>query len=82
MSTLAPLFGRFKLTIDASIMCSGTSVWWVESCQDWAAGWSTWPFIGPGRDVLGSQTNILWLATPRWVDPNPQKPITWEFSTS
>ena len=63
-------------------MCSGTSVWSVESCQDWAAGWSTWPFIEPGRDVMGSQTSILWLATPFWADPNPQKPITWEFSTS
>ena len=59
-----------RLTIGASIMCSGTSASWAKSFQDCAAGWSTWPFIELGTDVLQSQTKFLWLATLCWVDPS------------
>ena len=63
-------FKRCRLTICASSMCSGTSASWAKSFQGCAAGWSTWPFIELGTDVLQSQTNFLWLATLCWVDPS------------
>lgn len=38
-----PLFSKFSLTIDVSIMFSGSSVWCVKSYQDWAR-WLELPF--------------------------------------
>ena len=70
-----PDFGAWfrwcRLTIGASIVCSGTSASWAKSFQfSGAAGRSTWPFIELRLDVLQSQTSFIWLAMPCWVDPS------------